>query len=73
LFQIGHQQYLKSCIIAATIRVVMQQGHTLGDNTMAAALWDRLIHRVCEENLRYGHHPGGRATAHHTATFAEPD
>jgi DNA replication protein DnaC len=45
LFQVVNQRYLKSSIIMTTNRPVTEWGQVLGDNTVAAALLDRLLHR----------------------------
>jgi DNA replication protein DnaC len=45
LFQVVNQRYLKSSIILTTNRPITQWGQVLGDNTIAAALLDRLLHR----------------------------
>ena len=45
LFQVVNQRYLKSSIIITTNRPVTEWGQVLGDNTVAAALLDRLLHR----------------------------
>jgi len=45
LFQVVNQRYLKSSIIMTTNRPVTEWGQSLGDNTVAAALLDRLLHR----------------------------
>ncbi|NNG34434.1 IS21-like element helper ATPase IstB [Nakamurella aerolata] len=45
LFQVVNQRYLKSSIILTTNRPVTEWGQVLGDNTVAAALLDRLLHR----------------------------
>ena len=45
LFQVVNQRYLKSSIIITTNRSVTEWGQVLGDNTVAAALVDRLLHR----------------------------
>lgn len=45
LFQVVNQRYLKSSIILTTNRPITEWGQVLGDNTVAAALLDRLLHR----------------------------
>ena len=45
LFQVVNQRYLKSSIIMTTNRSITEWGQVLGDNTVAAALLDRLLHR----------------------------
>ena len=45
LFQVVAQRYLKSSIVLTTNRSVGSWGEILGDNTVAAALLDRLLHR----------------------------
>jgi DNA replication protein DnaC len=45
LFQVVNQRYLKSSIILTTNRPITEWGQVLGDNTIAAALLDRLLHR----------------------------
>jgi DNA replication protein DnaC len=45
LFQVVSQRYLKTSIIITTNRPVGSWGEILGDNTIAAALLDRLLHR----------------------------
>lgn len=45
LFQVVNQRYLKSSIIMTTNRPVTKWGQVLGDNTFAATLLDRLLHR----------------------------
>ena len=45
LFQVVSQRYLKSSIVLTTNRPVGSWGEILGDNTVAAALLDRLLHR----------------------------
>ena len=45
LFQVVAQRYLKSSIILTTNRPVTSWGEVLGDNMVAAALLDRLLHR----------------------------
>ncbi len=45
LFQVVAQRYLKSSIVLTTNRSVASWGEILGDNTVAAALLDRLLHR----------------------------
>lgn len=45
LFQVVNQRYLKSSIIITTNRPITEWGAVLGDNTVAAALLDRLLHR----------------------------
>src|SRR6478735_4079113 len=45
LFQVVNQRYLKSPIIMTTNRPVTEWGQVLGDNTVAAALLARLLHR----------------------------
>jgi DNA replication protein DnaC len=45
LFQVVSQRYLKSSIVLTTNRSVGSWGEILGDNTVAAALLDRLLHR----------------------------
>jgi len=50
LFQVVNQRYLKSSIIMTTNRPV-EWGQVLGDNTLAAALLDRLLHRSVVINI----------------------
>ena len=45
LFQVVAQRYLKTSIILTTNRPVTSWGEVLGDNMVAAALLDRLLHR----------------------------
>lgn len=45
LFQVVAQRYLKTSIVITTNRTVGSWGEILGDNTVAAALLDRLLHR----------------------------
>lgn len=45
LFQVVNQRYLKTSIILTTNRPITEWGQVLGDNTVAAALLDRLLHR----------------------------
>src|SRR6476646_7860241 len=45
LFQVVAQRYLKTSIILTTNRSVTSWGEVLGDNMVAAALLDRLLHR----------------------------
>ncbi|WP_421845476.1 IS21-like element helper ATPase IstB [Mycobacterium sp.] len=51
LFQVVSQRYLKTSIIITTNRSVSSWGEILGDNTIAAALLDRLLHRSVVINL----------------------
>ncbi|MGI8760759.1 MAG: IS21-like element helper ATPase IstB [Jatrophihabitantaceae bacterium] len=45
LFQVVSQRYLKTSIVITSNRGVGAWGEILGDNTVAAALLDRLLHR----------------------------
>ncbi len=45
LFQVVSQRYLKTSIVLTSNRGVGSWGEILGDNTVAAALLDRLLHR----------------------------
>ena len=45
LFQVVSQRYLKTSIVITSNRGVGSWGEILGDNTVAAALLDRLLHR----------------------------
>ena len=45
LFQVISQRYLKTSIVLTSNRGVGSWGEILGDNTVAAALLDRLLHR----------------------------
>ncbi len=45
MFQVVAQRYLKTSIILTTNRPVTSWGEVLGDNMVAAALLDRLLHR----------------------------
>ncbi len=45
LFQVISQRYLKTSIVITSNRGVGAWGEILGDNTVAAALLDRLLHR----------------------------
>ncbi len=51
LFQVVSQRYLKTSIAITTNRGVGSWGEILGDNTVAAALLDRLLHRSMVINL----------------------
>ncbi|MGY2092781.1 IS21-like element helper ATPase IstB [Nocardia gipuzkoensis] len=51
LFQVVSQRYLKTSIVITTNRGVGSWGEILGDNTVAAALLDRLLHRSMVINL----------------------
>ncbi len=51
LFQVVSQRYLKTSIIVTSNRGVGAWGEILGDNTVAAALLDRLLHRSVVLNL----------------------
>lgn len=51
LFQVVSQRYLKTSIAITTNRGVGSWGEILGDNTVAAALLDRLLHRSIVINL----------------------
>ncbi|MBF5001914.1 ATP-binding protein [Nocardia sp. BSTN01] len=51
LFQVVSQRYLKTSIAIITNRGVGSWGEILGDNTVAAALLDRLLHRSMVINL----------------------
>jgi DNA replication protein DnaC len=51
LFQVVSQRYLKTSIIITSNRGVGAWGEILGDNTVAAALLDRLLHRSVVLNL----------------------
>jgi DNA replication protein DnaC len=51
LFQVVSQRYLKTSIVITTNRGVGSWGEILGDNTVAAALFDRLLHRSMVINL----------------------
>lgn len=51
LFQVVSQRYLKTSIVITTNRGVGSWGEILGDNTVAAALLDRLLHRSMVVNL----------------------
>lgn len=51
LFQVISQRYLKTSTIITTNRGVGSWGEILGDNTVAAALLDRLLHRSVVLNL----------------------
>ncbi len=51
IFQVVSQRYLKTSIIITSNRGVGAWGEVLGDNTVAAALLDRLLHRSVVLNL----------------------
>jgi DNA replication protein DnaC len=51
LFQVVSQRYLKTSIVITTNRGVGSWGDVLGDNTVAAAMLDRLLHRSVVLNL----------------------
>ncbi|MGW3545162.1 IS21-like element helper ATPase IstB [Nocardia niigatensis] len=51
LFQVVSQRYLKTSIVITTNRGVGSWGEILGENTVAAALLDRLLHRSMVINL----------------------
>jgi DNA replication protein DnaC len=51
LFQVVSQRYLKTSIVITSNRGVGAWGEILGDNTVAAALLDRLLHRSVVLNL----------------------
>ncbi|MFI9634145.1 IS21-like element helper ATPase IstB [Nocardia sp. NPDC051929] len=51
LFQVVSQRLLKTSIVITTNRGVGSWGEILGDNTVAAALLDRLLHRSMVVNL----------------------
>ncbi|WP_371831211.1 IS21-like element helper ATPase IstB [Rhodococcoides corynebacterioides] len=51
LFQVVSQRYMKTSIVMTTNRGVGSWGEVLGDNTVAAAMPDRLLHRSVVLNL----------------------
>ena len=51
LFQVVSQRYMKTSIVMTTNRGVGSWGEILGDNTVAAAMLDRLLHRSVVLNL----------------------
>lgn len=51
LFQVVLQRYLKTSIVVTANRGVGSWGEVLGDNTVAAAMLDRLLHRSVVLNL----------------------
>ena len=51
LFQVVSQRYMKTSIVMTTNRGVGSWGEVLGDNTVAAAMLDRLLHRSVVLNL----------------------
>jgi DNA replication protein DnaC len=51
IFQVVSQRYLKTSIILTSNRGVGAWGEILGDNTVAAAMLDRLLHRSVVLNL----------------------
>jgi DNA replication protein DnaC len=51
LFQVINQRYLKTSIVLTTNRSVAAWGEVLGDNVVAAAMLDRLLHRCVVLNL----------------------
>jgi DNA replication protein DnaC len=59
LFQVVSQRYLKSSIVMTTNRGVGFRGEVLGDNTVAAAMLDRLLLRsvVLNPRRRFLPHP----------------
>ncbi len=71
LFQVVNQRYLKSSIIMTTNRPVTEWGQVLGDNTVAAALLDRLLHRsvvidITGESYRLRDHQARTSNLHRT-------
>jgi len=67
LFQVVNQRYLKSSIIMTAKRSVTEWGQVLGDNTVAAALLHRLLHRavvidITGESYRMRDHQARTAT-----------
>jgi DNA replication protein DnaC len=73
LFQVVSQRYLKSSIVLTTNRPVGSWGEILGDNTIAAALLDRLLHRCVVltldgESYRLRDHHAAAETLRRAAT-----
>lgn len=73
LFQVVSQRYLKSSIVITTNRGVGSWGEILGDNTVAAALLDRILHRSIVINLegesyRLRHHTEAADTLRRATT-----
>ena len=50
-FQVVTQRYMKTSIVITTNRGVGSRGEVLGDNTVVAAMLDRLLHRSVVLNL----------------------
>lgn len=73
LFQVISQRYLKTSTIITTNLGVGSWGQILGDDTVAAALLDRLLHRSVVLNLdgdsyRLRDHQARNETARRTTT-----
>jgi hypothetical protein len=64
IFQVVSQRYLKTSIVLTSNRGVGAWGEILGDTTVAAAMFDRLLHRSVVLNLDGDSY---RLRAHHAA------
>lgn len=77
LFQVINQRYLKTSIVLTTNRGVAAWGEVLGDNVVAAAMLDRLLHRCVVLNLdgdsyRLRHHQTAADQLRHATTTQLP-
>ena len=77
LFQVINQRYLRTSIVLTTNRGVAAWGDVLGDNVVAAAMLDRLLHRCVVLNLngdsyRLRHHQTAADQLRHAATTQLP-
>ena len=67
LFQVVSQRYMKTSIVITSNRGVGSWGTVLGDDTVAAAMLDRLLHRSCP-----GIPTGSVTTTHARRNSAKP-